>query len=376
MLPFTSTFAFARLLGGIVTGLGSTASAMYSKLQKDIEVCPKKVAGAYGCSLQILLTFGIFIAYCLCIPLPVFDFESPWNYWVYSLFIIPAGFALLQLALFHFYFIYDTPKWLVDNGRSPEALAFLETIYHKQEADRELRKLEGSDVEMQDNQSVNSEDLILPKGSKEITYSSLLKSPNLGPLIIGCCKISSALAILSQGSGINVIIFYSTEIMLKAGGASRVHYMTALVGLANMLPTLLCSLLIESNLKSETGRKALMLVGFIGMAICNFIIGYSSEMGANPWVVVAFILVFLIFFEFSIGTIFWVYCSETMIDKSVGIAVAVNWTAATFVVGTLLELISQIGLAGTFYFYGSISAFSIFFILIFVPESKNHKLQL
>jgi FtsH-binding integral membrane protein len=149
--------------------------------------------------------------------------------------------------------------------------------------------------------------------------------------------------------------------------------MTVLVGVANFIPTCICPFIIDRTLHTGFGRKPIMAIGSLGIIICNFVIGYCSWAEVNPWVVVGFILVFLVFFEFSYGPIFWVYCSETMIDKSVGICAAVNWIACSVIVMTLLALVSPtvLGVSGTFFLYGVISVVGLVIILAFVPESKK-----
>lgn len=340
---------------------------MFSKTYPDNEVAPLEVSGTYGSMLQFQLTFGIFVSYVMGIPLPTSDFNSVWNKWLYALFLFPISVACLQLYLLMFKFKLDTPKWLVENGRSDDAYVLLQDIYIGTRAKAELTKLEEGA-----RQSDELGEMLLDNKKPEVTFKELFSKPHLKPLLIGCCKISPALSIMQQLSGINVIIFYSTVLLKQEGGASNVHYMTAMLGFVNMAATLICLAFVESKLHLEFGRKLMLLQGTVGMCICNVLTGLFSVTESNPWLILTFILIFLCFFESSLGTVLWIYLSETMVDKSVGLAIALNWIFAGIVVGTLPFFVSPsvLNVYGTFFLYGGLCVVSFFFILSSVDETK------
>mmetsp|Transcript_14668 Transcript_14668/g.27190 ORF Transcript_14668/g.27190 Transcript_14668/m.27190 type:complete len:315 (+) Transcript_14668:450-1394(+) len=310
-----------------------------------------------------MICTGILIVYLLGVPLPLEDFSSSWNNWVYVILVVAAAFAVLQIYLLTFHYVHETPKWLVDHGHPEEAKTVLGMIFTTERVEREFDNLTPDNKEVEEDHSVSSQEFLLAKELREVSFTDLFRPPLLKPTLIGI-----SLGVLGQGSGINVIIFCSTELLTLAGGASNVHWMTVMVGVANLVPTFFCPVLVE-----KFGRKTILVWGFVGMAICNIIVGFCSSVDANPWVFVGFMLVFLVCFELSIGTVFWVYCSETMIDKSLGIAAAINWVAGAVVVGTLLFLISpdSLGISGTFYLYGGLCVFAWVFLVLFVPESKR-----
>mmetsp|Transcript_5389 Transcript_5389/g.9929 ORF Transcript_5389/g.9929 Transcript_5389/m.9929 type:complete len:333 (-) Transcript_5389:3209-4207(-) len=324
------------------------------------EISPHEASGTYGSLLQFQLTLGIFMSYCMGIPLPTSDFSSPMNNWTYALFLFPIPIASFQLYFLLLKFKNDTPKWLVENGQADAALEVLEYIYLGARAKSELEKLKESNTKVD---GVGSAEMLLEQKKKEVTFKDLFKAPYLKPMMIGC-----SLSIIQQLSGINVIIFYSTSILKQEGGASNVHYMTAMVGFVNMAATLICLAFVE-----RFGRKIMLLQGTAGMCICNVLTGLFSITESSPWLIVAFILIFLCFFESSQGTVLWIYLSETMEDKAVGLAIALNWIFAGIVVGTLLFFVSPsvLNVYGTFFLYGGLCVIAFFFILVLVPESKK-----
>ena len=60
----------------------------------------------------------------------------------------------------------------------------------------------------------------------------------------------------------------------------------------------------------------------VGLGIAFFYVD-SSE--AAKIMAVIFVMAFVIFFEFSLGPIPWLYMAETMTDKGLSIAVLLNW---------------------------------------------------
>lgn len=60
----------------------------------------------------------------------------------------------------------------------------------------------------------------------------------------------------------------------------------------------------------------------IALGICFFFL--KSSHAAQIFCVV-FIMLFIVFFEFSLGPIPWLYMAEIMTDKGLSIAILLNW---------------------------------------------------
>lgn len=112
-------------------------------------------------------------------------------------------------------------------------------------------------------------------------------------------------------------MFYSNTIFSSLGGISP-DMITFLVGVVNFLATFGGLVLLF-----KYGRRQIMLVFNLGMAIVLFLVGFFSLKQAdwtgtgdesNPFTTpsVTLVLVFIAFFEFSSGPITWLYMSEIM----------------------------------------------------------------
>jgi SP family sugar porter-like MFS transporter len=117
----------------------------------------------------------------------------------------------------------------------------------------------------------------------------------------------------------------------------------------------------------------MLLQGLAGMCVFNFLTGIFSYTESNPWLIVASILIFCCFFESSLGTVLFIYLSETIGDQAVGIAISFIWVVTCIVVATLPSLVSPsvLDVYGTFFLYGTLCMFGFIFILIMLPESKK-----
>lgn len=124
--------------------------------------------------------------------------------------------------------------------------------------------------------------------------------------------VGIALALFQQLTGINAVIFYSNDIFTKGqtgyNSEKAAKIGTMLVGVINW-----GSALIAIPLLTRFGRKTLLIFGQIGMGISLLILGILAIKEVNLGIKV-FTLLFVAFFELSIGPILWLYAAEIMTE--------------------------------------------------------------
>ncbi|KAM3956075.1 solute carrier family 2, facilitated glucose transporter member 3, partial [Aphomia sociella] len=211
------------------------------------------------------------------------------------------------------------------------------------------------------------------KVSKKVTLRELFYNRQLRqPLII-----SMMVMIAQQLSGINVIIFYSTNIFHKAN-ISETHsqYATLGMGAMNVVMTIISLLLVEC-----AGRKTLLLTGFGVMFTTTaglFVANQYTHITWVPYICIAFVILFVMGFAIGPGSIPWFLVTE-LFNQSArpaasSVAVTVNWTA-NFIVGlSFLPLSLALG-SYTFLIFAVIQLLSIIFIVFKVPETKNKTVE-
>lgn len=166
----------------------------------------------------------------------------------------------------------------------------------------------------------------------KVTLHELWFNPALRqPLIISLVVMLS-----QQFSGINAVIFFSTDIFKKAGLVEKsALYATLGVGVINLVMTLVSLVLIE-----KAGRRTLHLFGLGAMfamtVVLTICLALKDQAHFLSYVSVIAVYLFVIGFASGPGSIPWFLVTELFgvgaRAMATSIAVAVNWTA-NFVVG-------------------------------------------
>lgn len=100
--------------------------------------------------------------------------------------------------------------------------------------------------------------------------------------------------------------------------------------------------------------------------------GCPSKYG---WLAVVGLALYIIFFSPGMGTVPWIVNSEIypLRFRGVcgGIAATANWVSNLIVAQSFLSLTEAIGTSWTFLLFGVISVVALFFVIIYVPETKG-----
>src|SRR5262249_41988935 len=149
--------------------------------------------GRLGSLFQLGIVTGIFLTLFINKLIQGLG-DDAWNAsigWRWML-AMEAAPALLFIVLL--FFVPESPRWLANHGREPEARDVLARIGGSQHADREMLAIQASMKE------------------EEGRFSELFTSRYFKPLLIAVVLMAG-----SQFCGINAIIYYSTKIFESAG---------------------------------------------------------------------------------------------------------------------------------------------------------------
>ena len=107
-----------------------------------------------------------------------------------------------------------------------------------------------------------------------------------------------SIAVLSQLTGINVIIYYGPRILREAGfNLGESFNSQVIIGIMNVVATILAIWKVD-----HYGRKPLLLTGIIGMMVALICIGGFFIAGTQgSALLVVFILLYVTFFAFSLA---------------------------------------------------------------------------
>lgn len=347
-IPATfSGYIIARIIGGLGIGITSTLCPLY-----NAEIAPAKYRGRLVALNQFATVTGIFLVYFVNSGIAgygddAWDIAMAWR-WMFGVGALPG---LLFLVLL--FFVPESPRWLIKQGRPAEALPILLKIHGEDLARQEVLDIKESFK--QENGSIRQ-----------------LFSPGLRTALI----VGVVLAVLQQVTGINAVMYYAPEIFKATGAGTNASLIqTILVGLINFLFTILALWLID-----KVGRKALLLVGSAIMAVCLAVIGAAFHTGhtSGPLVLI-FILLYVAAFAVSLGPVVWVLLSEIFPNRLRGRATAIAsmslWAADYVVSQSFPPMLQSAGPAMTFWIFGILSLFTVVFTWRVVPETKGKSLE-
>jgi len=205
---------------------------------------------------------------------------------------------------------------------------------------------------------------------EEGRWSELFTTGYSRALVIG-----TALAVFSQLSGINAIIYFAPEIFRTAGATRDSAFMqTVVIGVVNFLFTFVALWFID-----RAGRKPLLIIGTLVQALSLTLVGIMFEFSISGAPLLICIVAFTGAFATASGPITWIVNSEIFPTKLRGRAMSISilalWLADFLVTQTFPALREGIGPAKTFWVYGFFSLLSGIFVIFMVPETKGRTLE-
>jgi len=414
-----ASFLIARVVGGIGVGMAILVAPMYIA-----EIAPRKLRGTLVTFNQLNIVLGISIAYFsnYYFQQTIADFDLKWRVML-GVEAIPAILYFILLL-----FVPRSPRWLLQKGNEPEAIAVLNKVHGEEQAKIEFREITNSLREEEKKE----------KGSWSDVFSGRMKTV----LIIGF-----GIAFFQQITGINAIFYYAPMIFEMAGGGKDAAFMqAAILGVTNVVMTVVAMFLIDT-----LGRKPLLFIGTTGICISLAIVGFSFknatytidgasmenlmtevvEMEAAPihvaniqklddlkgiafenevayfslvrekigqdtynsfkeiilkhsinissvWVLIGLIM-FVASFAISMGPVMWALLSEIFPNKLRGLAISIMgfWNSiVSFSVATVFPVqLEFLGSSATYFIYSFFGLLSLLFVWRFVPETKGKSLE-
>ena len=343
-------FVFYRILGGIGVGLASMLSPMYIA-----EIAPPKVRGNLVAWNQFAIIFGMLVIYFVNFGISKTGSGDAWLNtigWRYMFLsgTIPAALFLLLLFL-----VPETPRFLMLKGNESRARAVLSKLVTPEEREQELSEIRAS---LSEHHSGNL-----------FSYGALL-------IFIGI-----TVSVFQQFVGINVVLYYATDIFKGMGMSTNASLLqTIIVGAVNLAFTMVAVLSVD-----HFGRKPLQIIGALVMAVSMITLGADFWLGGKGMVALVAMLVYTAGFAVSWGPVTWVLLSEIFPNqirgKAMAVAVAAQWIANYLVSWTfpILDdnpyLVAHFNHGFAYWIYGVMSILAALFMWRFVPETKGRSLE-
>lgn len=298
-----------------------------------------------------MITIGILFAYAVGAGLNVF-----WLSLICG--VIPLIFGAV------FFFMPESPTYLVIKDRSQDAAKALEWLRGKNyDSSEEIAELQNEEEERK------SHNLSLREAfSKRAAIRAMI--------------ISFGLMFFQQMSGINAVIFYTSEIFGAAKTELGPEVQTIIVGIMQVVATLVSTLVVD-----HWGRRKLLLVSDAVMAVCTIALGSYFHMLESDkdsvtglgWLPVTALCVFIITFSLGFGPVPWLMLGEIFSPDVKGLAGSLsgtlNWLLAFIVTKTFTNLTQALNKSGTFWLFSGFSVVGTLFVFFVVIETKGKSLS-
>lgn len=332
-----------RFLGGVAIGGSSVAAPMYIA-----EIAPPESRGRLVALAQLNIVVGILVAYLSnsLVELAVGGPESAaWR--------VMLGAPVLPALLFYVltFGMPESPRWLVGRGRRDDALDVL----------RRVGAADPAAVVADVVDSLRGE----TDAAREPFFTAKYRKPILLALMV---------ATFNQVSGINALIYYTADIFAMAGaGRTSALWQSVVIGVTNLVFTLLAMSVID-----RVGRKRLLLIGSVGLAVCLFVAAWALQTRAAGSLVLVSLIGYIASFAFSQGAVIWVYLAEIFPNRvrargqALGSFTHWVWAAA---VSWTFPIVAEASGGLPFAIFGVLMVVQFFAVAMLLPETRGVSLE-
>ena len=347
-----SLFLAARFLSGVGIGIASGLSPMYIA-----EVAPTHIRGKLVSLNQLTIVIGILAAqitnWLIAEPV-IHNTIDTWNCQMGWRWMFWAGAFPALAFLILVFFIPESPRWLAMTGKTAGARAILSKVGGEGYAEDELKAISEADAAAGEQH-----------GLRTLFRRPLLKIVTIGIVV----------AVFQQWSGTNVIFNYAQEIFQSAGySLSDVLFNIVVTGVTNVIFTVVAMYTVE-----RLGRRKLMLIGSLGLAIVYLTLGTCYYLEVKGAFMVLLVVLAIACYAMTLGPITWVLIAELFPSRvravAVGTCTFALWVGSTTLTYTFPLLNTSLGSYGTFWIYAIICALGFIYFNRVLPETKGKSLE-
>jgi len=345
--PTAFTLSLGRLVLGFAVGAGTQTVPMYVA-----ELAPPQRRG------RLVLTFQLAIGVGIVISTIVGATEAiSWRVSIGSAAIPALAMLLLMLRL------PESPRWLVKHDRPDEAREILGKIRPAED-----------DVEPELHDIVELDEKERSGEQRCRGWTGLKRSWVRPALIVGC-----GIAIFTQLSGIEMIIYYAPTILTDNGFSTH----SALLVSVGLGVTYLTMQIVGLTIVDRVGRRRLTLTMIPGAAIALAVLGALFVTGnsgrSSTGFIIACLIVFMFFNAGGLQLMGWLTGSEIypLAVRGAGTAAqsATLWSTNLLITLTLLTIINGIGVGQTMWLYAAFNVAAFLFVWRRMPELTGRSLE-
>ncbi|KAJ5766974.1 uncharacterized protein N7511_004590 [Penicillium nucicola] len=349
-----------RLLAGFGVGFLTMMIPLY-----QAEICHPSIRGRVTALQQFMLGVGALCASWISYGTYVGfkpDNQAQWQLPL-GLQIAPAVFLGLLIMFFP-----ESPRWLIDHGKSEEGLKTLAKLHaHGNE----------NDAWVQAEYAQIQESITFEHENEAKSYLDLLTNRSSFRRLFLCCALQASV----QMTGVSAIQYYSVTIYEQIGisGSDTLRYQ-AINSIIALIAQFLCMMFID-----RFGRRWTLITGNLGNMV-TFIIATillaqfpptTSNSGAH-WGFIIMTWLYNFSFSATCGPLSWIIPAEVFDTRtrSKGVSIA---TMTSYAFNTMIGQITPIAMTNIqyrFYYIFVVCNFTnALFFYFLLPETKKVPLE-
>ncbi|WYZ40914.1 hypothetical protein EsH8_IV_001255 [Colletotrichum jinshuiense] len=302
-----------------------------------------------------------------------FRMPSTWSWRIPS--ILQGALPAIQFAFF--YFVPESPRWLVAHGKTEQAREIL-TRYHAG-GDTSSPLVDYELKEIEENVRLETEAM------RESSYLDLVRTaPNrrrtLIAVIIGLGAQWQLTYLARSGSG---VISYYLTLVLNTVGITETKDQALINGLLQVF-NWIAAVFAGAMMVDRIGRRKLFLISTSGMLGCYIIwtiltsVFTRTQDSRAGYGVVAFIFIYYFFYDIAWSPLLLSYPVEIFqyTLRGRGLTISLGSTFVGLIIGQFVNPIGMANLGWKYYIvFCCILALLLFLIWLLCPETKGRTLE-
>jgi len=343
--PNLEVMCIGRAITGACSAAGSAAGSIYLG-----EISDRKIRGSLGSCTGLLVSVGLIYMQVLG------SYTVPWVSAASCLFWCLVGLGLMTC-------MPESPYYLHQRGREEETMEALSWFHGSERVKEELLEIT--------KQNNKKEDLL--------TREKYWDASAFKMLLLVC-----TLMILGRLSGIPAINCYTVHIFSSMSSTIDPNLATLGTGVTEVFGAVVAIFLIDI-----AGRKVLLTVSTclmgISMSILSIIFYLSEDLAKHTiplWqsiLGVGSVFVFIFGFALGIAPVPHVLIGEVFSMKTKCLAstisVSILWAGSFLVSKCFFGFEAYVGKMETFIFFSACNFIAMFFVCLFIPETKGKSLS-
>lgn len=333
-----------RLFIGVGVGLGSLGSPLLLA-----ELTPPDVRGMFVGSTEFVNNFGIVVGfvvgYCLA------SCPASWN-WRAMLGIGAVPPLLIFATIF---FIPESPRWLMAQGREEDAKKVVESVSPCDEV-----------VEIMNDVRQTEEDA-------EAAWIEILRPSRV---LRRQALVGWGVAMIDEITGIDAMVYFAINIVEQAGFESQHEALILVIVLVSIKTAVIC---VPMALLDRAGRKPLLLTSVLAQIMTGAALALSLGLAGSRWLTVVILWSYAASFSLGSSSLVFVIPSEIFPmryrAKCTGVAWMFNRFAAFITIFAFLPLANAITTAGVFGIFSVLGLLCLIFVFFCVRETSNLSLE-